>query len=166
MRAGQSLAGVASEYQRPIGLHACGQRAPCTVRPSRLRHLAAKASSGVAMWSAGSELLPALGLVAGLAVYETGWLPQDEKRMRFWRGWWIAGLVGTATAWCFEFWPHIFHGRLEFISIWHVTVWVIGGCLLECLARRRHTEPTKWLLVGGAVLLSVIVRGSTTATRR
>ena len=116
--------------------------------------------SGVAMWSAGSELLPALGLVAGLAVYETGWLPQDEKRMRFWRGWWIAGLVGTATAWCFEFWPHIFHGRLEFISIWHVTVWVIGGCLLECLARRRHTEPTKWLLVGGAVLLSVIVAGA------
>jgi hypothetical protein len=115
--------------------------------------------SGAAVWSAGSELLPALGLVAGLAVYETGWLPQDEKRTRFWRGWWIAGLMGTMAAWLFEFWPHVFHGRLEFISIWHVSVWIIGGYLLECLARRRQAQRTKWLLIGGAVLLSVIVAG-------
>jgi hypothetical protein len=89
-----------------------------------------------------------------------GWLSQDEKRMKFWRGWWIAGLVGTMAAWLYEFWPHVFHGRLEFISVWHVAVWVIGGCLLECLARRPPAERTKWLLIGGAVLLSVIVAGA------
>jgi len=56
--------------------------------------------------------------------------------------------------------PTFFMVNWNSFSIWHVSIWVIGGCLLECLARRRHAEPTKWLLVGGAVLLSVIAAGA------
>jgi hypothetical protein len=117
-------------------------------------------ASAVAMWSAGSELLPALALVAGLAVYEMGWLSEEGERTAFWRGWWIAGLAGTTAAWLFEFWPLVWHGRLEFISLWHVSLWIIGGCLLEWLGRRRSSGRTKLMAVVGAVLSALVIAGA------
>ena len=132
----------------------------CARRPSTLCGVLVGLASAVGMWSAGSELLPALALVAGLAVCEAGWLTRDEGRTRFWRGWWMAALGGTTAAWLFEFWPHVWHGRLEFISIWHVGLWIIGGCLLECLARRRISGRTKWIAIGGAILMAVVTAGA------
>jgi hypothetical protein len=90
--------------------------------------------SALAMWSAGSELLPTWGFLAGLAVWETGW---RSENITFWRTWWVCGLVGTAAAWSFEFWPNLFHGHFEFISVWHVGLWCLCGGLLEFLARKQ-----------------------------
>jgi len=123
----------------------------CAQKPSVLGGVLVGLASAAGMWSAGSELLPALGLVAGLAVYETGWRSKDDKRMRFWRGWWIAGLVGTAVAWLFEFWPHVFHGRLEYISVWHVIACGVCGGLLELLYRSKAGGWEKLAMVGAAV---------------
>jgi hypothetical protein len=111
----------------------------------------------VAIWSAGSEILPAGALVAGLAVWELGRGTPDDAHVRFWRGWWVSGLLGTAAAWLFEFWPHVFHGRLEFISVWHVTLWVIIGGLLELFARLRISLGWKliaFLLAAGIAIIS------------
>jgi hypothetical protein len=132
----------------------------CARQPSVLGGALVGLASAVAMWSAGSELLPALALVAALAVYETGWLKQESGRKMFWRGFWIVGLAGTTAAWLFEFWPHVWHGRLEFISIWHVGLWVIGGCLVECLTRRQFDGMTKWMAIGGAVLVALVTAGA------
>jgi hypothetical protein len=108
-------------------------------------------ASAAAMWSAGTEMLPAWLAVAGLAAYEA-------ERSAFWRGWWIAGLAGTTAAWLFEFWPHVFHGRLEFISVWHVVLWLAGGAALEWRVRTKRWWP---VAVAGAlmVLAAGAVRG-------
>ena len=107
-------------------------------------------ASALGMWSAGSELLPAWLLVAGLAVWETG---EHGENLPFWRAWWVSGLLATMAAWVFEFWPDLFHGHLEFISVWHVALWCLCGILLEFLARRRPVStPTK----AGALLLTLL----------
>jgi hypothetical protein len=105
-------------------------------------------ASAVAMWSAGTEILPVWLAVAGLAAYEA-------ERSAFWRGWWIAGLTGTTAAWLFEFWPHVFHGRLEFVSVWHVVLWMAGGAALEWRARTK-----RWWPVAVAVVLVVLAAGA------
>jgi len=133
----------------------------CAQRPSVIGGGFVGLASALAMWSAGTELLPTLALVAMLAVYETGWLARDEKRTGFWRGWWIIGLAGTAAAWLFEFWPKVFHGHLEFISVWHVIAWCVGGALLECLAQWRMTQLGRWLAVIGAIGLITLAAAAT-----
>jgi hypothetical protein len=118
-------------------------------------------ASAVAMWSAGSEMLPAWGLVAGLALWELGWRVPDEAHIQFWRGWWISGLLGTLSAWLFEFWPHVFHGQLEFISVWSVTLWAVTGGLLEWVGRPRVSRGGKLLGIAVAAGTSVIAAAAT-----
>jgi len=106
-------------------------------------------SSALAMWSAGSELMPAWGLVAGLALWETVW---HGNNLPFWRAWWVSGLLATAAAWAFEYWPNLFHGHLEFLSGWHVALWCLCGGLIELLPRRHVSIPTKV----GALLVALV----------
>jgi hypothetical protein len=130
-------------------------------RPSALGGALIGLASAVAMWSAGVESLVAWSLIAGLGVYEAGWLARDDKRAGFWRGWWIAGFVGTIAAWLLEFWPRVFHGRLELISVWHAVLWGVSGTLLECLGQRQTPERRKLLLVVAATGCIVIAAGAT-----
>lgn len=149
-----------------------------TRNPTSVGGVFVGAASALGMWSAGSELLPAWLLVAGLAVWElmragggrAGARPSKrptESAMQprtlagFWRGWWVSGFLGTTAAWLFEFWPHVFHGRLEFISVWHVSLWVICGALLEYVARSRGSATLQTLLaIGTAIGLAVVVAGA------
>ena len=120
---------------------------------ARLSGVVVGVVSALGLWSAGSELLPAWGFVAALAVWETGWLGEDA---RSWRAWWIAGLLGTLAAWVFEFWPDLLHGYLEFISIWHVGLWILVGGTVECLARRRMGHAARIATVLVALLLAIL----------
>jgi len=113
-------------------------------------------ATALAIWSAGSEMMPACGLVGGLALYELGWQTADEGHKQFWRGWWISGLVGTLIAWLFEFWPHLFSQHLELISAWHVALWLIGGGLLELVSRSPISKSWKLLAILLAAGLSVV----------
>ncbi|MCG3149074.1 MAG: hypothetical protein PCFJNLEI_02532 [Verrucomicrobiae bacterium] len=108
--------------------------------------------SAVALWSAGSELLPAWGLVALWA----GWEMAHRQRVEFWRWWWIVGGIGTAMALVFEFWPAVWQTRLELLSVWHVTLWGITGGLLEFLCREQRRDRQR-VAVGVAVLLTLVV---------
>jgi hypothetical protein len=118
-------------------------------------------ASALMIWSAGSEILPVWALVAGLALWELGWKTADEAYVRFWRGWWVSGLLGTLCAWLFEFWPHVFHGRLEFISMWHVALWLILGALFEFVCRPRISIGWKIPAAGAAIGVAVIVAAAT-----
>lgn len=118
-------------------------------------------TSALAIWSAGSEVLPVWALVTGLALWELGWRTADEAHVRFWRGWWVSGLSGTFCAWLFEFWPHVLHGRLEFISIWHVALWLILGVLLEFVRLPRISIGWKIPAAAAAVGVAVIVAAAT-----
>ena len=124
---------------------------------ARIRGIFIGLLSALAMWSGGSELLPAWGLIAGLAVWETGW---RSENVRFWREWWISGLLGTTAAWVIEFWPNLFHGHLEFISIWHVGLWCLCGGLVEFLARSRVGPAAKIGAVLLAMLLAIVGAGA------
>ena len=108
-------------------------------------------ASALIIWSAGSEPLPVCLLVLCLAVYELGWGAADEACMGFWRYWWVSGFLGTLFAWLFEFWPHVFHGRLEFISVWSVVLWATVGGLLELVRRSHISRRLKLLAVAAAV---------------
>lgn len=112
------------------------------------------------IWSAGLEVLPVWALVAGLAWYELARKPTGEV-IDFWRAWWVSGLVGTVLAWLFEFWPHVFHGHLEFISVWHVTSWLIVGGLLELAGRPRVPVTWKVLAVAAGAVLVLLVAAAT-----
>jgi hypothetical protein len=118
-------------------------------------------ATAVAIWSAGSEMMPACGLVGGLALYELGWKTADEAHKQFWRAWWISGLLGTMAAWLFEFWPHVFHGDLELISVWHVALWAIGGGLLEVVNCPRMPRGLKILAIVAAVGLAGLAAAAT-----
>jgi hypothetical protein len=117
-------------------------------------------ASAVGMWSAGSEFLVVWLVVAALAVYEAWRAPADVGRMKFWRAWWISGLIGTSAAWLFEFWPNVFHDRLELLSPWHVSLWLACGMLLEFVVRVRARCWWKLLAVGGALAVAVVVAGA------
>ena len=118
-------------------------------------------ASALAIWSAGSESLPAWALVTGLAVYELGWQAPNEAWARFWRGWWVSGLLGTLFAWLFEFWPHVFHARLEFISVWHVGLWMIAGGLLELISHFNISWRWRLLAIAAAAGTAVIFAAAT-----
>ncbi len=113
------------------------------------------------IWSAGLEALPAWALVAGLAMYELGFASGPEEAKRFWRGWWVSGFIGTTVAWLFEFWPRVFHGHLEFISVWHVVSWAIIGVVLEFIGRPQVAGGWKVLAVGIGFCLAVLVAAAT-----
>ncbi len=110
--------------------------------------------TALGMWTAGSEMLPAWALVAGLAIREA------RSETGFWRAWWVSGLMGTTAAWLFEFWPHVFHGHLEFISAWHVGLWCVTGGLLEFLRSERQRS-RQVIAVLAAVALALILAGAT-----
>lgn len=112
--------------------------------------------SALGMWSGGSELLPVWGFVALLAVWEVGWRGEN---VTFWRAWWVSGLLSVAAAWVFEFWPDLFHGHLEFISVWHVALWGLCGGLLELLASRQMGAAAKIAAVFVAMALAIVGAG-------
>ncbi|HXI83935.1 MAG TPA: hypothetical protein VNL17_07570 [Verrucomicrobiae bacterium] len=113
------------------------------------------------LWSGASELLPACLLVAGLAVYDNVFATSvDEAVFSFWRAWWICGCLGTCVAWLFEFWPHPFHGHLEFISVWHVALWVIVGGLMEASRGFPWVRSHRLLAISIAVLLALLAAGA------
>ena len=113
--------------------------------------------SALAMWSAGSELLPAWGAVAALAVWERGWRAENP---RFWRAWWMSGALGTAAAWAFEFWPNLFHGYLEFVSVWHVGLWLLCGGLLEFLGWRPMKPAARIAAVLVVISAAIVTAGA------
>lgn len=112
-------------------------------------------------WSAATEsLLLTLPLFL-LSCYETATparLPEDTKL--FWRAWWGSGMAFTTAAWLFEFWPRLFHGRLEFLSVWNVGLWIIAGVTVEVLSRHRFRLAEAAAVLGGALLLSVLTAGA------
>ena len=132
-------------------------------RPTRTGGAFVGLSCAVLIWSAGLEVLPAWLLVAGLAFYELSRRSSVGGTADFWRAWWVSGLMGTTAAWLFEFWPHVFHGHLEFISVWHVTSWAILGAVLE-FARSPRVPVSQKLLVlaigtGITFLVAAVTRG-------
>jgi hypothetical protein len=115
----------------------------------------------LALWSGGSELLPAWMLVAGLAVYDNVFANSvDEAVFSFWRAWWVWGCIGTCVAWLFEFWPHPFHGHLEFISVWHVSLWAIVGGLIESSRGFSWVRSHRLLAVSIAALMALLIAGA------
>jgi hypothetical protein len=118
-------------------------------------------SCAVLIWSAGLEVLPAWLLVAALAFYELSRRSSVEGITDFWRAWWVSGLLGTMGAWLFEFWPHVFHGHLEFISVWHVGSWLVVGGILELAARPRVPMGWKLLAVAAGVALTFLLAAAT-----
>lgn len=115
-------------------------------------------AGAAAFWSGASELLPAWLLVAALAVWETA--HHESAPAAFWRAWWVTGALATFAALLFEFWPQPFHRHLEFLSIWHVALWLVTGALLEHL---RHVPPTPRRLVlplALATLTALLVAGA------
>jgi hypothetical protein len=115
----------------------------------------------LALWSGGSELLPAWMLVAGLAVYDNVLADSvDEGVFSFWRAWWICGCIGTCAAWLFEFWPHPFHGHLEFISVWDVALWAIVGGLIEASRGFSWVRSHRLLAVSIAALVALLAAGA------
>jgi len=116
----------------------------------------------LALWSGASELLPAWILIAGLAIYDNIFVTSvDEAVFSFWRAWWISGCIGTCVAWLFEFWPHPFHGHLEFISVWHVALWAIVGGLMEAGRGLSLVRSHRLFAVSIAVLLALLAAGAT-----
>ena len=132
-------------------------------RPTRAGGVFVGSACALLIWSAGLEVLPAWALVAGLAFYELGWESSAEGTVEFWRAWWVSGLLGTMVVWLWEFWPYVFHGHLEFISVWHVASWAIVGAVLELAARPRVAVGWKLLAVvvgaGGALVVAAATRG-------
>ena len=111
-------------------------------------------------WSAATEsLLLTLPLFL-LGCWETFRRPATEGTLPFWRGWWIVGLAGTSAAWLFEFWPIVFHSHLEFLSIWNVALWAVGGAVLELFARRRLRPPQAMAALACAFLLAILSAGA------
>lgn len=123
--------------------------------PTRIGGVIVGTAGGLALWSGGTELLTIWGLVAALAVKEA--LARDDSA-GFWRGWWLSGLMVTLGGLLLEFWPHPFHDRLEFLSIWHVGLWAILGGLLEYL-RATQKPAAQRLGVLVAVLLALATAG-------
>ncbi len=135
-------------------------------KPTSLGGMVVAIACVVAFWSGASEFLPMWGLVAWLALSEL--LSNDHERScrAFWRSWWISRLIGTTSAWLFEFWPHPFHGYLEMLSVWHVGLWVVVGALIEYLVRGsgaklewRRAATYAALLLTGAVAAVILVAG-------
>jgi hypothetical protein len=117
-------------------------------------------SCAVLIWSAGLEALPVWALAAGLAFYELCRRAETEEVAEFWRAWWMSGLLGTAAAWIFEFWPNVFHGRLEFISVWHVTLWALLGAVLEFASRPRLPLRWKMLALATGMVIALLAAGA------
>ena len=118
---------------------------------------------GLGLWAAASELLPIWFLVAGLAAWDVGGGAVGDRRavdgrggpgggvVAFWRAWAVAGGVVTAAALAFEFGPGsppggpgLFHRHLEFLSAWHVGLWVGFGAVVEAWRWRRAGRPRRW----------------------
>lgn len=116
---------------------------------------------GLALWSAGSEMLPAVLLTAGLMGYELLVEKPAMERRRFWRAWWRAGFITTATAWLFEFWPHPFHNQIEMLSLWHVLLWLLAGLVAELGPSRspRFRIGLACAATGLALLIAIAMRG-------
>lgn len=115
------------------------------------------AAGALGLWSGASEVLPAWLCVAALAVWESR---SPNHPRDFWRAWWLSGATLTFAALLFEFWPHPFHRQLDFLSIWHVALWVIGGALAEYAHRRQPYLRESVLPVALAVLTALLVAGA------
>jgi hypothetical protein len=113
----------------------------------------------LAIWSAASEFLPMLGLLAALVLYELRSKQGKTSPVVYWRAWWVSGFVATTMAWLFEFWPHPFHRYLEMLSVWQVMVWVTLGALLEYSVRRRSTNLEWGIGLACAALLLILAAG-------
>lgn len=94
--------------------------------------------TSVAVWSAGSELLPAFALVAALAVYETHECVPARQTQSFWRSWYASGFIITSLALFLDFRPQPFHDRLELLSASHAVAWLGVGWLVERGSRSRN----------------------------
>lgn len=123
--------------------------------------------NAVSIWAGASELLPICVLIALLAAWDCA-SPQVAPTLRlFWRGWWCAGLVGTAAALMYEFGPGsppggpgIWH-HLEFISIWHVGLWVLAAIGVEWPRTWRVSPRLRFLIwLGGSVIAAVVFAGA------
>jgi hypothetical protein len=136
----------------------------CLARGKTLR-AATGATLGVVnalgLWSAGSEFLPAWLTVAGLAVWEMLFREPLADSARFWRSWSIAGVTSLTAAWLFEFGPHPFHGRLEFLGVWHVSAWALTAVLLESSLRFPTVRRQRRLAVALTVLAILVIAGAT-----
>jgi hypothetical protein len=111
--------------------------------------------SAVGLWSAGSELLPAWGLVAGAAAWEVA----HQQRVEFWRWWSRVGLVGVLSALVFEFWPGVWQTQLEILSVWHLALACIAAALVEFLSREARADRQR-LAVLGAILVALFTAGA------
>lgn len=123
-------------------------------------------AAGVGLWSGASEVLPFWWLVAALAVWEL-WPRRSQNNAesvdhlsRYWRGWWVSGMAVTIAAWLWEFWPSPFHRQLEFLSTWHITLWLLAGILVEYLIRHRPESLCAWRVVGIVVLVALLAAGA------
>jgi hypothetical protein len=110
--------------------------------------------TGLGLWSAGSELLPVFALLLALMAIELYREKTREPAAPFWQAWWISGLLVTAGAWLYEFWPAVWHGRVEMISPWHVALWLWAALLVQARRRLGHGP---WLMLFGLVLPGIFV---------
>ncbi len=109
------------------------------------------ALSAVGLWSSSTEYLFILIPICVLAVADVLRAGGDAGPLRFWRVWWITGLAATFLALIWEFWPAPFHTHMEFLNIWHVALWAVGGGALEALGRFRP----RWYSAVGVGIVAV-----------
>ncbi|HMP00102.1 MAG TPA: hypothetical protein PKE26_13425 [Kiritimatiellia bacterium] len=126
-----------------------------SMAPRRWSALCAGMCGGLGLWSAGSELLPAWGLVAALMAVQLGIQSPAPEMRRWWRVWWIAGLLTASVAWLWEFWPSPFHRRLEMLSFWHVSVLALSGLAAEMLPGKKPAVRAGIGVLTGAVVLVI-----------
>lgn len=135
-------------------------------QPTWLGGTVTGAAAAVGLWSGASEVLPFWWLVAALAVWEL-WprvsdreSPDATALSRYWQGWWVSGAVFTTAAWLWEFWPQPFHGHLEFLSAWHVVLWLVAGALLHYIHGRRPARGKTVRAVGIAFFFALVTAGA------
>lgn len=114
-------------------------------------------SMAAALWSGGSENLPLWGLVACLMLAETRKPGIPSARLSFWRTWWVFGLMGTLAGLVYEFGGDLFPPRLEMISVWHISLWAIAGCIAEWLSHRPRSMTAQIACMSGAAALAALI---------
>jgi hypothetical protein len=128
---------------------------------------------GLALWSAGSELLPLIALLAVFAFVECSAAPVESAQkanpsservrgpsgsaLNYWRGWYAAGFLTSLLAVLIEFYPRPLHTQLEMISAAHVLMWAVMGWILEHAAYSNGQR--RWMHVAAGLAVMAFAVG-------